>query len=60
MLRCGAGIHERLRNNRQARIYRGRLVDVEYKVGILDEIDPETERQATEREKKSIRQIPFE
>ena len=51
MLRRGTRIHERLSNDRQARIHRSCFVDVKYKVRILDKIYPKpqwkTEKQST-------------
>lgn len=46
MLRSGAGVHEGLGDNRQARVHYVRLVDVENKIWILNQIDPKSERQA--------------
>ena len=40
-----ASVHERLRNNGEARITDMRLVDVEHEVGVLDDVHPEPQRQ---------------
>ena len=46
MVGRGARVHERLRHDGQARVDDVGLVDVEDKVGVLDEVDPEAEREA--------------
>ena len=48
-----ARIHESLGDDRQAWIDGGRLVDVKDKVGVLDEIDPEPQRQAAHDEQRT-------
>ena len=40
-----ASVHERLRNDGEARITDMRLVDVEHEVGVLDDVHPEPQRQ---------------
>ena len=43
-----AAVHERLCDDRQARVDDVRLVNVEHKVGILDEVHPEPQRQTAD------------
>ena len=45
-LSSGAGIDIGLGNDRKAGVYRSRLVDVKDKVRVLDQVDPETKREA--------------
>lgn len=45
MIGRGTRIHKRLRDNAQTRVDNVRLVNVEDKVGILDQIHPETQWQ---------------
>lgn len=45
-------VHESLRYHTQTRIHGGCLINVEHKVGILDEVYPEAERQAVDNEKE--------
>ena len=48
MLRGGAGVHEGLGDDGERGVHGGRLVDVEEEVGVLDEVDPEPQREAKE------------
>ena len=46
----GAGVDVGLGHHCEAGVHRGRLVDVEDKVGILDEVDPKPQWEASTRE----------
>ena len=46
MLRRGAGVHERLRNDREAGVDDVALAGVEHEVRVLDQVDPESEGKA--------------
>ena len=56
----GAGVHEGLGHHRQAGIRDAALVDVEHKLGVLDHVHPETQRQAVrERERERERERSY-
>ena len=46
----GTRVHESLCDDGETRIDSSRLVDIEDKVGILDEVDPEAQRQTAQEE----------
>lgn len=46
VLRCRARVHEGLGNHRQTSIRDATLMDIEDKLGILDHVYPEAQRQA--------------
>lgn len=49
VLWCGAGVHEGLGYHGEAGICDAALVDVKYKLRVLDDIHPETQREAVEK-----------
>ncbi len=53
-------VHEGLRDDGQARVDRRRLVDVEHEVRILDEVDPEAQRQAETIQSKPLLKKPIQ
>ena len=48
VLSDGAGVHEGLGNDREHRVHMVRCLDVKDKLRILDDVDPETQRQTEE------------
>lgn len=44
----GAGVHECLRDDREHGVHVVRRLHVEYELGVLDDVDPETQREAAE------------
>ena len=46
LVRGAAGVHEGLSHNRQAAVHDVSLAQVEHKVGVLDEVNPEPRKYA--------------
>lgn len=51
----GAGVHECLRDDREHGVHVVRRLHVEYELGVLHDVDPETQREAAEEEEDQKR-----
>lgn len=55
MLRGGAGIHEGLSHDREAGVRNAAFVDIKHKLGVFDDIHPESKGETVGKSRNKIR-----